>query len=327
MLLAKTLQLMVDGVSNKIEIVLNADSSNNYIVTTAIGEPYISDFKKYAMPSWKSYCEKHGIGLIIVIEDLISLRDKYYKKANWQKFLVGSHLQTLDFEVNNICHLDTDILISPIAPNIFNYHYDDKISVISLRKNLPFNYDVAIKKMAYFRNKYYDKKYPLDSALFISVDDLYEHHNLAVPEIADETCSGVYVFNANNYSDFFKKLFYSYTKDVNSITNGGDQTHFNYHVLNGDVNFLSYKFQAIWVFELATKYSFLYDSPNIEIIKKCVQSSLLDNYFLHFAGAWHESNMWKIDKVLTKQDILTFQNFHSYLSEQASGVPIGMVKP
>ena len=107
--------------------------------------------------------------------------------------------------MNNICHLDTDILISPIAPNIFEFHKEDKISVVSLRKNLPFSYDLALKKTAFFRNKYYDQKYPLDSALFISVNDLYSHHDLEVPKIADETCSGVYVFNCNKYSDFFEK--------------------------------------------------------------------------------------------------------------------------
>tara|TARA_B110000263_G_C15282520_1_gene499023 strand:+ start:476 stop:1432 length:957 start_codon:yes stop_codon:yes gene_type:complete len=318
---------MVDGVSKNIEVILHSDSNNNYITTTAIGEPYSSDFKRYSMPSWKSYCKKYGLGLAIVTKELISTDDKYYKKVNWQKFLVGTELKTLDILVNNICHLDTDILISPIAPNIFDFHHDDKISVISLRKNLPFSYGDALKKIAYFRNKYYDHKYPLDSALFISVNDLYSHHNLNVPKIADETCSGVYVYNSNKYSDFFENFFYSYTQDIDTITNGGDQTHFNYHVLNRDVNFLSYKFQAIWVFELATKYSFLYDNPTSGMIKKCIEATLLDNYFLHFAGAWHESNMWKIDDILNKENAITFQNFYQYSTQEVSGAPIGMIKP
>ena len=317
---------MVVGVCKKIQIVLKPNKYKNYITTTAIGEPYISDFKKYSMPSWKEYCKKFGLGLAIVIEDLVDPNDKYYKKANWQKFLVGKELQVIDDSVNNICHLDTDI-ISPIAPNIFEFHKDNKISVISLRKNLPFSYDIALKKMAFFRHKYYDQKYPLDSALFISIDDLYKHHDLEVPKIADETCSGVYVFNAKKYSDFFEEIFYSYTQDIDTITNGGDQTHFNYHVLNNDVHFLSYKFQAIWVFEQAIKYSFLYDKPSNDMINKCVESVLLDNYFLHFAGSWHESNMWKNDNILNKESISLIQNFASYLNKEVTGNPIGVVKP
>ena len=312
---------------NNIKVILKPNKNRNYIATTAIGEPYISDFTKYSMPSWIEYCNKFGLGLAVVVADLISPNDKYYKKANWQKFLVGRELKNIDSLVNNICHLDTDIIISPSAPNIFEFHDNTKISVTSLRRNLPFSYDIALKRMAFFRKKFYDQKYPLDSALFISIDNLYHYHGLEVPNIADETCSGVYVFNVQKYSDFFEKIFYSYTQDIDTITNGGDQTHFNYHVLNTEVNFLSYKFQAIWVFEQAMKYPFLYDNPDDSIINKCIESSLLDNYFLHFAGSWHESNMWKNDKILNKKNISCIQNFSTYLNTEVTGSPIGIIKP
>ena len=312
---------------NNIKVILKPNRNRNYITTTAIGEPYISDFTKYSMPSWIEYCNKFGLGLAVVVADLISLNDKYYKKANWQKFLVGRELKNIDGLVNNICHLDTDIIISPSAPNIFEFHDNTKISVISLRRNLPFSYDRALKKMAFFRSKFYDKKYPLDSALFISIDNLYKYHDLEVPKIADETCSGVYVFNAKKYANFFEKIFYSYTQDIDTITNGGDQTHFNYHVLNNKVNFLSYKFQAIWVFEQAIKYSFLYDNPSDDIINACIKSNLLDNYFLHFAGSWHESNMWKNKDIVTQKDKQFFLDYNNYLDAKVSGQPKGVVKP
>ena len=57
-----------------------------------------------------------------MVENLIDINDEYFKKANWQKFLVGKKLQVIDKSVNNICHLDTDIIISPLAPNIFEFH-------------------------------------------------------------------------------------------------------------------------------------------------------------------------------------------------------------
>jgi hypothetical protein len=315
-------------VKNGMKVILKPDKNGNYITTTAIGEPYFSDFTKYSMPSWVEYCNRFGLGLAVVVKDLIDVNDKYYKKANWQKFLVGKELQIVDDSVNNICHLDTDIIISPIAPNIFEFHNNDKISVISKRKNLPFSYDLTLRKIAFFRNKYYDQKYPLDSALFISIDDLYKYHDLKVPKIADETCSGVYVFNVKKYSDFFEEIFYSYTHDIDTITNGGDQTHFNYHVLNNEVNFLSYKFQAIWVFEQAIKYPFLYDNPGSNLIKQCIESALLDNYFLHFAGSWHESDMWKMGGVFdSKEKKIEIRDYYKYLKESVTGDSKGMIKP
>lgn len=314
---------------DKIEIIIKPGKvpNRNYIVTTAIGEPYTSDFRHYSMSSWVDYCEKFGIGLAVVRKDLLDVGDEFYKKANWQKFLVGSEMQILDKGVDNICHLDTDIIISPMAPNIFEFHDSAKISVISLRKNLPFSYDMALKRLAFFRNKYYDSKYPLDSALFISIEDLYKHHNLEVPKIKDETCSGVYVFNAAKYSDSFKQLFYSHTKDVATITNGGDQTHFNHHVLNSEVTFLPYQFQAIWAFEQAMRYPFLYHDKDQSLIVQCIRASLLDNYFLHFAGSWHESNMWKIEGVLDSDNTKLMQDLSLYVEKTATGGPVGTIKP
>ena len=30
----------------------------------------------------------------------------------------------------------------------------------------------------------------------------------------------------------------------------------------------------------------------------CIESSLINNYFLHFPGSWHEGKMWKIKGIL-----------------------------
>jgi hypothetical protein len=312
---------------NKIKVILKPDKNRNYIVTTAMGEPYLSNFTSYSMPSWIEYCNRFGLGLAIVDKELINSDDKYYKKPIWQQLLIGKEMQVIDNLVNNICYLDTDIIISPIAPNIFDFHDDTKISITSLRNNLPFSYDIAIRKMAFFRNKYYDQKYPLDSALFISNDNLFKANNLELPKIVDEVCAGMYVFNVKKYSDFFEHIFYLYTKDIKTLSNGGIQTHFNYHVLNNKVNFLSYKFQAMWVFEQAMKYPFLYDSPSVDMINKCVDSVLLDNYFLHFAGSWHESEMWKSDEILKLKSISMMNDFAMYLKQKVSGEPVGMVTP
>ena len=309
-------------------IILNKPSgSNNYLVTTAIGEPYFSDFKCYSMPSWMDYCVSFNLGLAVVVGDLIERNDKYYKKANWQKFIVAKELKKLDPLVKNICHLDTDIIISPLAQNIFDFHSDDSISVISLRNGLPYSYNMALRRIAFFRNKYYDKKYPLDSVLFSTIDDLYKNNGLDVPKIADEVCSGVFVYNVSKYLEFFEKIFFSVDRNVKTLTNDGDQTHFNHYVLNENVKFLSYKFQTIWVFEQAMKYNFLYKHSDKKIIKKCIKSSLLDCHFLHFAGSWHESEMWKNKDNIIQEDKQVFTDFKNYLDIEVSGQPRGMIKP
>ena len=123
------------------------------------------------------YCERYDIGLIVFTNDLISKEDLKWKKATWQKLLIGNTLKTKVKNIENISYLDTDILISPIAPNIFSNFNPENISLVSLRNNLPYDYDEVLKKIAFFRNHYYDKNYPLDSALFITLFDLFVIRN------------------------------------------------------------------------------------------------------------------------------------------------------
>ena len=228
-----------------------------------------------------------------------------------------------DFVIN-VCLLDSDILINPFSPNIFDGYNEDSIALISLRKNLPFPYHDCLKRISFYRHKYYSEDYPLDSGIFISLEDLYLYHGLTPQD--DETCAGVAVYNVKNHASITKKGFYKYDSDVASITDGGEQTHFNYEIqTNCKVQWLNYKFQAIWVYEMAWQYPFLYENPDKSIIRNCIESSLLSNYFLHFAGSWHESQMWKIDGLCSDYSFL--EEYSQYLSSTVTGKPVGMIKP
>ena len=93
---------------------------------------------------------------------------------------------------------------------------------------------------------------------------------------------------------------------------------------------LDYKFQALWFYEIAWKYPFLYDYGRYddELINKCIESSLFTNYFLHFAGSWHECNMWKLGKSLKNTETQKqLEDFHAYLQIPVTGEPKGQIKP
>ena len=139
------------------------------------------------------YCHRHDLGLILFDDHLIAKSDPNWKNPYWQKFLIGDALNSATFQTNNVCCLDTDILISPLAPNIFANRNESKVGLVSLRQNLAYPYDVSLRRMAFLRNRFYDSKYPLDSSLFISLDGLYEMAGLDTQD--DEACSGVFVFS------------------------------------------------------------------------------------------------------------------------------------
>ena len=303
--------------------------SGNVLATIAIGEQYLQPFMKYAYHTWEMYCQRHDLGLILFDEDLISPDHPKWKKANWQKYLIPSAIVDDGLAVNNVCHLDTDILISPLAPNIFDQHDERKIGVVSLRTGLPYPHLELCRRLAFARNRHYSSRYPLDSSLFITLKDIYAL--IGAPPQGDYACSGVFVFGVKKHYGLFRNFFFEFDSSVFSPTSGGDQTHFNFLVQSNDLQqWLNYRFQAQWTYEMAWKYPFLYSKfrKNPEVIKSCIEASLFSNYFLHFAGSWYESEMWEQVKVLdTPESLEMFSAFGEYMKIPVYGKPLGAIKP
>ena len=169
----------------------NFEKSNYAIVTIAIWE-------KYAKKSWKNYCNKYKLNLFVITEHLISYDHKNWKKPTWQKLLIGDTLKKLNIKSENICYLDTDILISPNAKNIFESYNSNSYGLVSKIKNLPFDLHTTLRKVAFFRNRFVDNTYPLDLALFMPLEKIYEYSNLS-PQI-NSACAGVVMFNIKNHA-------------------------------------------------------------------------------------------------------------------------------
>ena len=303
--------------------------SGNVLATIAIGEQYLQPFMKYAYHTWEMYCRRHDLGLILFDEDLISPDHPKWKKATWQKYLIGDAVAKSNLQIDNICYVDTDVLISPIAPNIFEFHKQTKISVISTRTGLPFDHIELCRRLAFARNRHYSEDYPLDSSLFITLKDIYAL--IEAPPQEDYACSGVFVFGLKKHYELFRNFFFEFDSSVFSPTSGGDQTHFNYLVQSNNLQqWLDYRFQAQWTYEMAWKYPFLYSKfrDDHQVIKSCIEASLFSNYFLHFAGSWYESEMWEQVKVLdTPESLEMFRAFDEYMKVPVYGKPLGAIKP
>lgn len=307
--------------------VLIEGKSRKAIVTIAIGDEFLRNFLEgEAIKSWKFYCQKHGFWLIIFENDLIEPTHPKWKKATWQKTLIGKQIKNKKLPIDDVCYMDTDFIISPIAKNIFNYYDSNKIGLVSLRNNLPYNYSNINRLISWYRHHYYDSKYPLDSAIHISLRDLYEQQNLTPVE--DEACMGLILFNITNHSKTLENIFLKYDKNVYSLTGGGDQGHYNYEFQSlGIVQWLNYEWQAIWVNEMAFKYNFLYFKEDRDLIRLCINSSLKHVNFLHFAGSWHESRM--IDDFCWNQQGVEFDlKYLNYREDKSiTGLPKGVIKP
>jgi hypothetical protein len=302
--------------------------SGQILATIAIGASYYDVWHRHAMPGWRRYCTRHGLGLVAFDDDLIARDHPRWKKPTWQKLLVGNAVSQLLPSARQVCYLDTDILVNPTAPNIFDGWDPGTFGLISFRHNTPYPLESALRRMAFLRHTYYSSRYPLDSSLFISLQRLYEFHGL--PPQKDEACAGVIVFDVANHAALMTEWFGKYDRTIQNITGGGDQTHVNWEIQNhGRVTWLDYRFQAMWTLEMPWKYPFLYDrerNSDPALVRQCIEASLFTNYFLHFAGSWHESDMWTVGGVLESPETLAvLEAFRTYEATPVTGEPVGSI--
>jgi len=315
-----------------VKILIKPGVSKNILTVIALGDDFYLNWHKHAFPGWEKYCKRHKLGLVVFKKDLISVKDKLWKKATWQKLLIAESLKNSSLSVENVCNLDADILINYKAPNIFDEYVPETIGLVSMVENLPFSMKEARRKVSFLRNRYYDQKYPLDSSIFMTLEQTYSNNNLPVQE--NYACSGLIMFNINNHAELMRNWFNKYDINELVLSTGEQQLSdpiFNYEIQNwGNISWLDYKFQALWNFEMVIKYPFLYKyGRNKEnLIRECIEASLMTNYFLHFAGSWYESDMFEIGEVLgSKEKISEIEDYYQYLATPVTGIRKGVIKP
>ncbi len=310
------------------KVYLKPGKSKNILTTIAIGPKYLSSWEKNAMPGWVNYCKAHDLGLVVFDKADSSTDDPFLKKTQWQKLLVGKKIQSSGLDVLNICYLDTDILISPLAPNIFDGYNTKKFRLVSQINNLPNDREYNLRRLAFLRHTHLDSRYELDSALFMSPEEIFRFHSL--PEHKDYACTGLFVFNVNNHADLLYSWFIKYDSKIQTITDGGEEPHINHEIQSTNlVEWLPYKFQALWIYEIAIYYPFLFKNlDDKRLIRECIESSLYLNYFLHFAGSWNECEMWKVgcffEENATRSNLDAFK---SYMETPITGNAKGIIRP
>jgi hypothetical protein len=307
--------------------VLKTGHSGRALATLAIGSKYLDRWQSHAERDWILYCERNDLGLYV--EEVDVDKSEIKKKPQWQKLLIGKTLKNSSLGVTDVCYLDSDILINPYAPNIFDSCDFNRINMVSQLNNLPYPLHDVLRRMAYLRNRFFDDKYPLDSSLFMGKEESYTFQNLPVQD--DISSAGLFVFNIEKFEDWMYQIFYKYDHTVQSLSDGGDQMHINFEFQNTRlVNWLDYRFEAQWTYEMAWKYPLLYQELEVQSmdVTSAVESSLFANYFLHFAGSWFESECILNINILKKESTRQlFESFADYRKQSVTGKSTGKVTP
>ena len=270
------------------------------------------------------FAEKFDIGIIIFTEDLLLRSNPFWKKANWQRLLIPKNLRKNGIECNYVCYLDSDVVINPFAPNIFDWAIPQKVGIVFIRKNLPFDFFEVNKRLAYLRKKFIDESYRLDTAQHFTTKQLYDYHGFS--DQGDEFCAGVLLFSPTQVEKSFEEWFFLYKSDVKSITDGGEQTHLNYHIFSNNLaNLLPYRFQAIWAFEVAWNHTNLFEERflDFESLRSAFSQILMNNYFVHFAGKQTETSSVFTEVVLKSVDVLKkWGDLDIYMNQERFAKPL-----
>lgn len=273
---------------NPFEFVGGNQGADQWLLTTAIGGDYLERWFATARPLWEEYAERHGLGVAVAVGDLFEAGEPELNGA-WQKLLAPRALKKVLQHDFRCALLDTDVLISPRASNVFDEVLPGNIGIVSQQNGLPLDYFALRRRIAFLRKTFLQASFPLDSALVASPQSLFRHAGLEAPEAEDFFCSGVVVVDSSAHGELFASWYRDAPTDVMySRVDWGEELWLNSCVQGRrDVQWLDYSWQALWLYEVAANYPFLYSlRVGPEAAQWCLGSSLLRNNFVHLAGRW-----------------------------------------
>lgn len=290
------LTVEIDGLPVEILTVNLNPRAREALVTTAVGEHYFNKWEKYSLPSWERYARKYGLAIVVIKSRLIGGVESEAKNAAWDKLLAPQAVGKIFPMIEKICLLDTDIVISFSAPNVFCFSKRGSYAVVSQERNLPFLIKDVRARIEVLRRRFYSADYPLNSILRASAEDAFRLQGL--PSHNDYFCSGLILLDNSIFDDLANCHSSVAVGDALSST-AWEEPFVNDWIQSRSHSWMPYEFQAIWLFEMAWFFPHLYTiekslSHNREVAE-ILASVLLNRHFLHFAGSWFESEAWEND--------------------------------
>ncbi len=266
---------------DKTKKIIPTTQNNTAIVTIVIGDSYRRLWENLSRPSWERYAEKIKSDIIVITDFIDKKAQNNNRSPAWQKLLVHKIGGIKQYE--KIAWLDSDIIVSQNALNIFEFCEDPSLIYVSVSGSQASQ---AVK------HRYYEKLYNITikpdwAAIFIAEEakkifDLHEieqNHNTMLN-------TGVLVFSPSKYSEMFQDIYKR--KELGRLY---EQPALSHEIVTRNIlGELSPRFN--WEFALCLRLYFA-DWPTDDqkrqiytLSYKHIFRNELDNcYFLHFCGA------------------------------------------
>lgn len=263
------------------------------IVTLAIGQHYRDRWYKLCADNWHKYADLHGYELICIDKSFDDSSRARSRSAAWQKCLILGDERVQQY--NRVVWLDSDILINPDSPCVVSQVPEDKVGAVDmfakLNESLPGKNQRLIDRHSQFWQ-----------SSVRTAQDFYSKVGLL--DIANNVVqTGVMVLSPYHHRSIFEHTYYSYEDIINGHF---EMESLSYELVKADcVHWLDCRFNTLWFECMLKDYPFLlpklkkenklarswkrfirghYQLPPRKITEKCLTTSFINNYFLHFAG-------------------------------------------
>jgi len=259
------------------------------IVTIAIGQNYYANWKKFCEPNWRQYGERYGFDLICLERPLDTSERARMRSVAWQKCLILG--QDFAGSYDQICWIDSDIMINAFAPDIAAGVPLDKVGA---------TYETT------FSPVYLKRAFMLWPTSIINYTPQEYYSTYGLQADCDKVLNtGVLVLSPRFHRTILEHVYNSYEEK------GGREWHMEMRPLSyelvkaGAVHWIDPRFNLMWPSEEIMHYPFLLQPParqglrarierkirtvvNSSSLRRlhaaCLNASFQSSFFLHFGG-------------------------------------------
>lgn len=276
------------------------------LITIVYGNEYRKNFNNYALPNWRRYCERHSLELIIFDKLFDNSERAKSRSVAWQKCLSIVSADVKDF--SQVCWMDSDIIINPESPNVFEGIAENQIGAVDAYSTPTIeDHEIGLKRL-------YDEwtKNKVEFLNNLTPSSYHESFGLSAKKFDHVVQTGVIVASPNYHKDIFNNAYNNHEDKGEAFWNY-EMRPLSYEILSSaDVKWLSPKFNSIWIQTREYVYPFI--KPNFNqsfedrfdlifnlfsknrrlarrkkayefLMVNALKTQLNNNYFLHFAGA------------------------------------------
>jgi hypothetical protein len=210
------------------------------LVTLAIGDRYIENWKRYCEPGWSRYATAYGFDIICITAPLDLTPRASARSPAWQKCLILS--QPFANQYERIVWVDSDIIFNVPAPDVTDGVPEDKIGIVE---------DPGFNPL--FLQRYY-QRCP-ESIINFTPQDYYTQYGL--PAGCLRACNTGLMVMAPSHAALLEQVYYQYEEK------GGREWHMeqrplSYELVRRDlVHWLDPRFNVCVPIEEYVRYPFL----------------------------------------------------------------------